>query len=272
MQQEANRFQGQTALLYGGGGAMGGAIAKQLAKEGARVVLAGRTAARVERVAAEIGAAGGRAEVAIVDALDEAAVDRATEAVVARAGRLDLLVNAIGVAHVQGVPLAALTLEEFERPIAAYTRSAFLIARAAARHLVKQRAGVMLMLSVPGGRLVGPGWLGHGAAYAAMDAMLRLLAAELGPHGVRVVGLRPDATPEAMMAPGSHAKEMLGNAAAATGKSLAEMLEERGKAATMLGRLPKLDEVAATAAFLLSGGAGAITATIVNMTCGSVAE
>ncbi len=264
---------GQTALIYGGGGVMGAAIAKALARRGAAVVVAGRTLAKLERVVAELRADGGLAEAAGVDALDGAAVEALTQEVVARRGRLDIVADALGFRHVQGAQLGELSLEDFERPIAAIPRSLFLLARAAAPAMQRQGRGVILTLSVPGAVLTGAGWLGHGAAFAAKEAMVRLLAAELGPAGVRVVAIRPDATPEAMIPGGpfaSHAHEGLSQAAAATGRGLDELLEDRARSATMLRRLPRLAEIAETAAFLASSSAGAITGSIVNLTCGSV--
>lgn len=263
-------LSGMTALIYGGGGVMGGAIARAMAQHGARVVVAGRTKAKVERVASEICASGGEAEAVCVDALDERAVTALTELVVAR-GRLDIVVDALGVVHAQGVGLAELSLEAFELPIATYTRSLFLIAKAAARPMVAQRSGVILTMSVPGAQLIGAGYLGHGVAYAGIEVMTRLLAAELGGSGVRVAGIRPDATPEALLGgQGSHATEMLGLAAASVGLTLEQMLAGRAESATMLKRLPTLAQIAETAVFLASPSAGAITGTVVNLTCGSV--
>lgn len=250
---------------------MGGAIARAMARDGARIVVAGQTLTKVERVAADIRAAGGEAEAALVDALDPGEVTALTERVVARGGRLDIVVDALGVDHAQGVGLAELSLADFELPIATYTRSLFLIAKAAARPMAQQRSGVILTMSVPGAQLIGAGYLGHGVAYAGVEGMTRLLAAELGGSGVRVVGIRPDATPEALLgAQPSHAQAMLGRAAASAGLTLEQMLAGRAESATMLGRLPTLAQIAETAVFLASPRAGAITGTVVNLTCGSV--
>ncbi len=90
----------KTAVIYGGGGAIGGAVARAFAREGARVFLAGRTRATLDQVAREIAAAGGSVEIAEVDALDESAIDQHADAVAARAGGIDIALNAVGILHV----------------------------------------------------------------------------------------------------------------------------------------------------------------------------
>src|SRR3569623_269933 len=95
-------LQDRTALVYGGGGAVGGAVAKAFAREGARVVLAGRTRASLEAVAAAIHDAGGRAEVAPVDATDKDAVEAHLAGVVDRAGPVKIMFNAIEWGTTQG--------------------------------------------------------------------------------------------------------------------------------------------------------------------------
>src|SRR5262245_5247928 len=108
----------KNAVIYGAGGAIGGAVARAFAREGARVFLTGRTLAAIDAVAEEISAAGGVAETAGVDALDERAVEAHADAVARRAGRLDVSFNAIGLpqAGLQGVPLVELPPESFSLP------------------------------------------------------------------------------------------------------------------------------------------------------------
>jgi 3-oxoacyl-[acyl-carrier protein] reductase len=187
----------KNAVIYGGGGAIGGAVARAFAREGANLFLAGRTLATLDRVAEEISAAGGIAETAEVDALDESAVADHAEAVASRAGGIDVALNAVGILHVQGPPLAELSFEDYAHPITAYSRTNFLTAKAVARHMVERRSGVILTLSTPGSRMTGQGFLGYGVTCAAIEAFSRILAGELGPSGIRVVCLRPHAIPEA---------------------------------------------------------------------------
>jgi 3-oxoacyl-[acyl-carrier protein] reductase len=263
-------LQDKVALIYGGGGAIGGAVARAFAREGARVQLAGRTLSKLERVAQEIRQAGGHAETAELDALDEQQVEAHADRIAARTGRIDIALNAIGVHHVQGVPLAQLSLADFEAPIHAYVRANYLSSRAVARHMVERRAGVILSLSTPGSRMSGVGFLGYGTTCSAVEGFSRILAGELGASGVRVVCLRPHAIPEALEL--SHAREVFRGIADPLGLSVEAMLAERAQNGTLLGRLPTLHQVAQAAVFAASDGAGAFTAAVMNLSCGSVVD
>ena len=263
-------LEGKTAVIYGGGGAIGGAVARTFAREGASVFLAGRTLATVDRVAEEIAAAGGAAKTAEVDALDEKAVEEHANAVAATSGGIDVTLNAIGVPHDQGTPFLELSFEDYAHPIAAYTRSNFLTAKAAARHMVKKRLGVILTISTPGSRFSGQGFLGYGVTCAAVEAFSRILAGELGPSGIRVVCLRPDAIPQALAT--SHSGDVFRGPAERAGTTVEAMLADRARTGTLLGRFPTLAEVAECAAFVASDRAGATTGAIANLTCGSLVD
>lgn len=258
----------KVAVVYGAGGAIGGAVARRFAREGATVFLAGRSPAKLEAVARDVAEQGGRAHVAVVDALDERAVAQHVAAVTAQAGRLDVAFNGVGHVHVQGKPLRELSLEEFEEPIRNYARSHFAIAKAVARPMLERGSGVLLLLSTPAARRGFAGVLGFGATCGAVEALTRHLACELGPRGVRVVCLRPDAVPETLDF-GSHAREVFRTVADRAGRTLEEMLHPSTSAA-VLGRYPRLEEVASAAAFAASDQAGAMTGAVMNLTCGSV--
>jgi len=263
-------LQGKNAVIHGGGGAIGGAVARAFAREGANVFLAGRTLARLDQVAADISAAGGWAETAEVDALDERAVNEHADAVAAKAGGIDIAVNAVGILHVQGTPFAELSFEDYAHPITAYTRTNFLTAKAAARHMVTHGSGVILTLSTPGSRMSGQGFLGYGVTCGAIETFSRILAGELGPNGIRVICLRPHAIPEAVST--SHTREVFSGFAERAGTTVEDMLSEWARTATLLGRLPTLAEVADFAAFVASDRAGAMTGAIANLTCGSLVD
>lgn len=259
----------KTAVIYGGGGAIGGAVARAFAREGATVFLAGRTRDELDRVAHEIAAAGGSAETAELDALDERAVDEHADAVAASAGRLDVTLNAVGIPHVQGTPFAELSFEDYAHPIAAYTRTNFLTAKAVARHMVKQGSGVVLTLSTSGSRMSGPGFLGYGVTCGAIETFSRILAGELGPDGIRVVCLRPHAIPEAVAT--SHVRGLFDGFAQRAGTTVEDWLAEHAPIAK-LGRLPTLAEVADYAAFAASDRAGAMTGAIANLSAGFLVD
>lgn len=257
-------LEGKNAVIYGGGGSIGGAVARAFAREGAKLFLAGRTLARLERVAQEI-----HAECAEVDALDEKQVDRHADAVAAKAGGIDIALNAIGIVHVQGTPFAELSLKDYAHPIAAYTRTNFITAKAVARHMAKRGSGVILTLSTPGSRMAGIGFLGYGVTCGAIETFSRILAGELGASGIRVVCLRPDAIPEALAT--SHARQVFQGFAERAGISIEEMLQ-RASSRTLLKRFPTLAEVADYAAFAASDRASAMTGAIANLTCGSLVD
>jgi 3-oxoacyl-[acyl-carrier protein] reductase len=255
MKQE-NRMllQDKTAIVYGAGGAIGSAVAKAFGVEGAKVFLSGRTLNSVEAVAQEIVAAGGSAEAAQVDALDEEAVDRHADRVAEQAGGIDVSFNATGVHAVQGTPLTELALSDFAFPITTWPSTQFLTARAAARHMVQKRSGVIITLTASPARLALPGAAGFGVACAAIEALTRTLAAELGPQGVRAVCLRPHRIGDSGSSADPRSEEA----------EFRRYLEEM----TLLKRLPTLAEVASTAVFLASDHAASMTGSVADLTAG----
>src|SRR5262245_25378569 len=166
-------LENRIAVIYGGGGAIGGAVARVFAREGATVFLAGRTQARLDAVAADIAAAGGTVETALVDAFDQRAVEQHADAVAAKTGGIDIALNAVSVMHDQGTLLADLSLDEFMRPIDGFLRTLFITSKAVARHMDKKRPGVILTLSEPGSKLAVGGILGHGVSSAGKAAVSR---------------------------------------------------------------------------------------------------
>jgi 3-oxoacyl-[acyl-carrier protein] reductase len=142
----------KNAVIYGAGGSIGGAVARAFAREGARVFLAGRTRASLDEVAEAIRSAGGTAETAQVDALDEQAVDEHADAVAAEAGGIDISFNVITHPHTHGIPLAEMAVDDFMAPVETAARTTFLTARAAGRHMIPRRSGVILAFGGPGDR------------------------------------------------------------------------------------------------------------------------
>ena len=259
-------LQDKVAVIYGAGGAIGGAVARAYASEGAAVFVTGHTRASVDVVAEDIVAAGGSAEAAAVDALDEQAVDGHLQSVVDTAGRVDISFNAVGIpdAPILGVPLVELDVERFSMPIAAYTTSYFLTARSAARHMIPNRSGVILRVTALHARTGIPLVGGYGPAMAAMEALSRDLSAELAPHGIRVIGLRPQAMPET-----GTIREAFEPRAAASGMTW-EQWQERLASRTHSRRLMTLAELADVAVVMASDRASGMTGTTVNLTMGSL--
>ena len=254
---------GRNAVVYGAGGSVGGAVARAFAREGARVFLAGRTRARLEAVADAIREAGGDAETATVDALDEASVDEHADAVVAAAGSLDVSFNAISVDHLQ-TALRSLSVEEVVRPIADRIETHLITARAAARHMTPAGSGVILMFSADAARIPYPAIGGFGVACAVVEALSRSLAAELGPSGVRVVCLRSMGSPESEGVADVWEQHF--------GADGANDVTATRAAGTLLGRTPTVAEVGNVAALMASDLASPLTAVVVNVACGEIAD
>src|SRR5579863_5995264 len=173
----------KTAIVYGAGGAIGSAVARAYAREGAEVHLAGRTMPTLEQTARRIRQDGGAAHVAQLDVLDRAAVARHAGGV-ADGGRIDIYFNATSNDDVQGTPLLAMPFEQFLRPVTKSVTAQFNIAVAAGRHMTRRGRGVILVMA--GGREAIPRLGGSHVAWAALAGLCRQLAAEFGPSGVRV--------------------------------------------------------------------------------------
>lgn len=263
-------LQNKTALIYGGGGAIGGAVAAVFAREGASVFLAGRTRSTLEQTATRIRDAGGSAVVDVVDVLDETEVNDHATSVSSAAGGIDVSLNAVGIAHVQGTPLAELSLAEFLQPITAYTQANFLTAKATARHMMGRGSGVILTLSTVGSQLPGPGHLGYGTTCGAIETFSRILAGEVAGSGVRVVCLRPHAIPDSVAT--SYVGEAFAGQARAAGTTVDNWLNAFAQHHTLLGRLPSLSDVAEYAAFVASDRAAATTGAVINLTCGALLD
>jgi 3-oxoacyl-[acyl-carrier protein] reductase len=256
-------LENKNAVVYGAGGAVGGAVARAFAHEGATVFLAGRTPATLNAVAEDIAAEGGSAETAIVDVLDERAVDQHVDRVAGNAGGLDVSFNAIGHGDVHGPPLLEMSYEDFARPITTAMRAQFLTARAAARHMVRRGSGVIMAITATTGRMSIPNVGGTGVTFDAIESLCRQWACELGPLGVRVVWLHTTGLPE-----GLHADRFpdYGTGKAMDREELIAWLKER----TTLNRLATLADVGNAAAFMASDRAAAMTGCAANLSCGAV--
>ncbi|MEU0558340.1 SDR family oxidoreductase [Dactylosporangium sp. NPDC006015] len=248
---------GRNAIIYGGGGSVGGAIARAFGRAGARVFLTGRTLATLDAVAADVRASGGAADTAAVDALDEHAVDAHAAAVVAATGRIDIAVNVIADADVQGTPMIDMTVEDYLAPVVQSVRSKFITSRATARHMVRDgRGGVLLFFGGAGDPPRDFHLGGLQAGFQAVEHMRRQLATELGPHGVRVLTLRTGGLPDSIPADAP----------------AREAIEKSITGQTLLGRAATLADVGDVAVFAASDLARTMTGTAVNVTCGAMLD
>ena len=262
----AGLLEGKVAVIYGAAGAMGSAVARAFAREGAHVELAGRTIERVQALATEISGTGGSAVAAKVDALDQDSIAKHLDAVIAVRQRVDISFNLIGLDGPQGESLATMSVKDVVAPVEGAVRTHFLTATAAARHMAKQHAGVILALTAQVARKPYTGSGGFGIACAAIEGLCRQLAVDFGGDGIRVVALRSAGSPDApgvAFAIGEHAR-----LAGVT----REQFEARIAEKTMLKRMPRMAEVANAAVLMASDRASAITAAVTNVTCGEIAD
>jgi 3-oxoacyl-[acyl-carrier protein] reductase len=252
------------AVVFGAGGSIGAAVARRFGAEGAEVFLAGRTESTLDAVTRQINESGGRADYAVIDALDDSAVDKYLDRVVQQAGRIDIEFNATGpriTEYGNGKPAVELPVEEFTVAQTVLT-SQFITARCAARRMVRQGSGVIIFLTGSPARPHLPGASGIGAAFGGIENLMRTMALELSGTGVRVVCLRTAANPDT---------RTIQDTADTVGKMLnltrAQVLADLA-ASTWLKVSPHTDDTANGAVLLASDHARMLTGTVHNATAG----
>lgn len=259
-------LDGKAAVIYGGGGSLGGAMARSYSREGARVFLVARTAPKLEALQREITTQGGNVEIATLDALDSSAVEEHLRTIVASTGRIDVSCNLIGVDVAMGKALTDLTEAQFTRAAFTHARSTFVTATAAARHMARQNRGVILAVTATPARLPRANLGGFSVAGAAIESLCRQLALEVGPNGVRVVCLRTGGTPD-----NPTLQEVFTELARVQGTTVEAVEKEEAKR-TAYQRMPRVAEVANALVLLATDYAEPITATVVNASCGDVVD
>lgn len=253
----------KTAIVYGGSGAVGGAVAKAYAREGAHVFLVARNRAGLEAVAGEIKANGGRADIATIDAMDRASVDTHLADVVAKAGPVKLMFNGVSWDDTQGELLTDMPFERMLAPIRSSMTTWFHTGTAVARHMGENGGGVIVGITANVARWPVPYVGGFGVACAAVENYLRQLGMENGPNGVRVCWVRSPGSPDA---PG--VREAWQLRANELGVSFDEVHREFAKD-TPLRKVTALAQVADAAVLLSSDLAAGMTATLANATGGA---
>lgn len=253
------RLQNRTAIIWGGAGAIGTATARRFVEEGATVYLAGRTEAALTEATAATGGAG----YGVVDVLEESAVTAFVSRVVGEAGRLDVSFNVAARGDVQGTPLLQMPTADFVKPVVQGVTGSFHTARAAARQMVGQGSGVVVELDSASGRGSGPMMGGTGSADGAKDALVRDLAQEVGPSGVRVVGIWTAGLTDSLTA-----EKLSATLGAPVSQEMVDGIIANLDSMRMTKVSPITTQIAAIAAFLASDDAAAITATWINATAG----
>jgi 3-oxoacyl-[acyl-carrier protein] reductase len=185
----ASRFAGKTALVTGSSRGIGLATAMQLGREGARVMINARKQDELAATREQLEAAGIEVGSVLCNVAEDGGPESAVEACVERFGGLDLLVNTVGASACYG-PLLEADRESFERTMIANTWPLLALARLGIEHGL-EGGGAIVSISTIGSRQVQPLVGVYGAAKAALESLVRVLARELGPRGVRVNAVAP---------------------------------------------------------------------------------
>lgn len=200
-------LSGKVAVIFGGSGAIGNAVAQAMTREGAHVYLGARRQEKLDWAASIIRTAGGTVDTFITDVLDEHDASKQITQLAQQTGGIDVVVNATGFMHEQGKRIDALSLSEFMSGITPFLAAQFNIAKAVTPHMGGNRAGVILTIVAPAAPMAMPGHLGHIVGCAGTEAFIKALASETGPINIRVVGVRSHAIVDAVTA-GSYTGEI----------------------------------------------------------------
>jgi NAD(P)-dependent dehydrogenase (short-subunit alcohol dehydrogenase family) len=260
-----NRLKNKVAVIYGDG-AVGGTVAKKFAKEGAHVYLVGRTLYKLEAIAKEISEDGGFIETSKLDALIESQVDNHLSEIGQKEGRIDISFNAIGLPQTghQGTAFTELSLEKYLHPITYYSQSHFITAKAAAKRMIQQRQGVIIMNTPSPSRISVPYMGGMPATWSAIEALSRTISAECGAYGVRSVCILTSAMPDTPLI-----DEVYSLHAKAHGIDY-QQFHAGMESKTHTKRLTSIHDLATAAVFVASDEGRSLTGTILNLTAGLV--
>lgn len=255
-------LRNKVAVIYGAG-SIGGTVAQAFAREGAKVYLAAQSQKNMGKVANKIIQANGFVETTVVEALDKRSVDAFVDAVFEKNGRIDISFCATNVpaGGEQGSALSEITYEDFALPITHYTKAQFITANSAARHMTKQGSGVIMMITSLPSRIPIPFSAGFGPAWAAMEALSRTLAAELGQYGVRTVCLHSAGSPESL-------EESISKTFSKNPYVEQRMKDWKFPGRNLINKWPTLELVGNMAAFMASDYAGVTTSATANLTGG----
>ena len=256
-------LKGRTAIAYGASGAVGQAVARAFAREGAKVVMSARRREPLDRAAEDIGGTSDLVHVMTVDATDPHAIQQHLNEVVQRHGPVSLMFNAVSWDDVQGQMLSEMPFDAFFAPVRLGLTTWFHTGTALAKHMAQHRGGTILGITANAGRQPFGGVGGFGVACAAVEHYFRQLAVENGPAQVRVCWVRSPGSPDV---PGI--REAWQAYGAQKGLTFEEVHREFARDVP-LRQVTPLAQVANAAVLLASDLAAGMTATMANATGGA---
>ncbi|SHG73689.1 Enoyl-[acyl-carrier-protein] reductase [NADH] [Chryseolinea serpens] len=258
----------KVAVVFAASGEIAGAVARAFSQHGAKVYVTARNHDAVKALAKEINATGGRAEAAKVDALNETEIDNFLKKVIAADGKLDVVFNGIGLTYAEmgGRPPTTLaTFQHFMAPMEKICGSQFLTSRAAARYMMQtQSEGTILLLTASLSRSKIPNLAGITAASAATEGLTRVMAAEWGGEGIKVMCICANALMETKRISGG-----IDDTAQQYGVPREQVVAQY-KAFDIMKTSPTLKQLGETAAFLASETGVAFNSHIVDVDCGKM--
>lgn len=260
----------RTAVVIGGSGAVGSAVAKALARNGVRTLLGARSMGGLEKTVASVRSHGGDAEAFQADALDGVRLEAMARSLLATSGAFDIVVNATGFYHQQGKAIGELSGDEFASGFLPQLTAAFNIGKAFLPCMNREQGALLVTVVPPAAMMLLPGHLGHVVGCAALEAFTRALAQDAATYNVRVVAIRSHAIHDAI-SEGSHTRTIFETKAKDMGLTLDDWLVGAAQS-TLMNRLPSLDDLAGTVVFLASDHASAINGSVVNMTGGTTSS
>lgn len=229
-------FDGKVALVTGGANGIGLAVADRFSRDGARVVVADIDGERLEQLSATRDW-----EMRTIDVRDAGAIDAMIDDIVRRHGAIDILVNNAGVTH--NASLLDLDVDDFDRVISVNLRSAFVASKAAARHMIPRRSGVIINMSSITAILTIPTQIAYSVSKGGMNQLTKSLALALIPHGIRVNAVGPGTILTDL------ARSVIAD----------EEIDHMVMSRTPIGRYGKPEEIASVVAFLASEESSYIT-------------
>ncbi len=257
----------KVAVVFAASGAIAGAVAQSFARHGAKVYVSARNIEAAKKLADTIKQDGGWAEAEQVDAMNENEIENYIQKIVADNGKLEIVFNGIGARPSEsdyGTYTTQISLEQFMKPINLHVGSQFLTSRVAAKYMIQsQSQGTILTLTASLSRLKLPFMAGVTASCTAIEGLTRVMAAEFGQAGIKVICINPTAMPET---------RTIQETSVANAKAMGISIEEFGRmqSPSLLGKPLSLKSMADTAAFLVSDAGAVFNSHIMDVDFGNM--